>query len=165
MEVKETKQNVDLEVAVKETLEQLLEKMGFPFEMEIKKEKSEEGTDIIECNIKTEDSSFLIGQYGANLEALQHIARLLIRKKIIEKINFTLDVNYYRKEKNEAVSQMARHMAEQAVAEKRAMVLRPMSAYERRLVHMELAENSEVLTESIGEGEERKIIIKPASLV
>jgi spoIIIJ-associated protein len=162
--MEENNQNQEMGTIVEETVRQLLEKMGFVFELEIKKENSGEIAQI-ECNIKTEDSSFLIGQYGTNLDSLQHIARLLIRKKSAEKINFTLDVNSYRKEKNEAVSQMAKSIAEQSVAEKRAVVLRPMSSYERRIVHMALSENDKVSTESIGEGEERKVIIKPSSLV
>lgn len=164
MEVKENSQNQEAEAVIREVVEEILEKMGFVFELEIKKEPGEEA-EKIDCNIKTADSNFLIGQYGMNLESLQHIVRLLIRKKIIDKINFTLDVNSYRKEKNEAVAQLAIHMAEQAIAEKRAMVLRPMSSFERRIVHMKLSENNQVSTESIGEGEERKIIIKPLNLV
>jgi spoIIIJ-associated protein len=164
MEAKENSQNQEPETLIKEIIKEILEKMGFSFELELIKNNEEEA-EKIDCNIITSDSSFLIGQYGANLEALQHIARLLIRKKITERINFTLDVNSYRKEKNESTIQLARHMAEQAIAEKRAVVLRPMSPYERRIVHMELSENDQVATESIGEGEERKIIIKPISLV
>ncbi len=165
MDVKENNLNQDIEVVIRSVIAEILEKMGFDFELEISKDKEEEDIERIDCNIKTSDSSFLIGQHGANLESLQHIARLLIRKKIADKVNFTLDVNSYRKEKNQAVIQMARHMAEQAVAGERAVVMRPMSSFERRMVHMELSNNSQVSTESIGEGEDRKIIIKPLGLV
>lgn len=164
MEAKENNQNQKVEDIVKKSIEEILEKMGFTFELEIKKEGEGE-SERIDCNIKTGDSSFLIGQHGVNLESLQHIARLLIRKKIADKANFTLDVNSYRKEKNDTVAQLAKNMAEQAIAEKRAVVLRPMSSYDRRIVHMELSENNQVSTESIGEGEDRKVIIKPLSLV
>ncbi|MBU2028463.1 single-stranded DNA-binding protein, partial [Patescibacteria group bacterium] len=127
--------------------------------------QNNDGEETFILNIKTPDSSFLIGQYGANLQALQHIIRILVREKLAERIRFVLDINSYRKEKNEGVVHLAREAAEQSIREKRAIVMRPMSPYERRLVHMEFSENEQVQTESIGEGEERKIVIKPLNLV
>lgn len=152
------------EEIIKDTVKEIVAKMGIDSEVEIKKEERE-GKITIVCNIKTEDSSFLIGQYGVNLQSLQHIARLLVRKRTDEKVNFIVDVNSYRQEKNDSIEKFAQEMAEQALREKRAVVLRPMSPYERRIVHMELSKNSQVKTESIGEGEDRKVVIKPADLV
>lgn len=149
---------------IKKAIEDLVEKMGFVCEVEIK-ETIQEEKNILICNIKTEESKYLIGQYGINLQALQHIARVIIRKKTQDKADFILDVNFYRQEKNEAVVSLAKNMAQQALDEKRAVILRPMPPYERRLVHMELSGNSQVKTESIGEGEDRRIVIKPAELV
>lgn len=142
-----------------------IEKMGFSCqEIEIIQQNEREEEMVI-LNIKTLDSSFLIGQYGANLQSLQHIMRVLVREKLKERLRFILDVNSYRKEKNDAVVLLARELAKQSIREKRAIIMRPMSPYERRLVHMEFAENNEVQTESVGEGEERKIVIKPLTLV
>lgn len=149
---------------IKETVKELVNKMGFDSEVEIKEQSSEDGETII-CNIKTADSNFLIGQYGVNLQALQHVARLLVRKKTEEKVSFTVDVNSYREEKNTSIEKMAEDLAGQAIREKRAVVMRPMSPYERRLVHLVLSKNSRIKTESIGEGEDRKVVIKPADLV
>ena len=59
------------------------------------------------------------------------------------------------------MEELAQSLARQAITEKRPVVLRPMSAYERRVVHVTLAENSQIKTESIGEGEDRKVVIKP----
>ena len=152
------------EETIKKLVTELLEKMGFACEITFEKEGEEDNGDVI-CNIKTEESNFLIGQYGTNLQALQHIARVLVRKMTDERVNFTLDVNDYKKNKNTSIIALARNSAEQALQEKRAIVLRPMSPYERRLVHMELSKNSEIITESIGEGEDRKIVIKPTDIV
>jgi len=160
--MEETEKNSDN--IIQKTIKELIDKMGFINEVEIKKEAAEDGENIV-CNIKTEDSNLLIGQYGVNLQSLQHIARLLVRKKAEEKINFILDVNSYREEKNESIEKMAKSSAEQAIREKRAIVLRPMTPYERRLVHLVLAKDSQVKTESIGEGEDRKVVIKPADLI
>lgn len=160
-----SEENKAAEQEIKEIVQEVVNKMGFKAEVEIEKTSSEEGQETITCNIKTEESNFLIGQYGVNLQSLQHIARLLVRKKIDEKVNFIVDVNSYRQEKNVSLEKIAREAAEQALREKRAIVMRPMSSYERRIVHMELSKNSQVKTESIGEGEERKVMVKPADLV
>jgi spoIIIJ-associated protein len=119
----------------------------------------------VTCDITTDaDSNFLIGQHGINLQALQHLARLIVRKHVPEKIRFTLDINKYREQKNQSVMQQARLAAQEALTLGRGVFLPPMSTYERRLVHLELSQNSEVVTESIGEGENRKIVVKPANL-
>lgn len=154
------------EMIIKDSVQGLAEKMGIPSEIDIDKPEDgeEEGVGFM-VNIKTTESNYLIGQYGVNLQALQHLARIIVRKKFDIKTNFTLDVNFYRKEKNQSISILAKNMAEQAVLEKRAVVLRPMSPYERRLVHMELAKNDQIKTESIGEGENRRVVIKPADLI
>lgn len=161
MEQKDKKTSEILkEIAIK-----TLEKMGFEAEIIIEEKDEAELSQRIVCNIKTDESSFLIGQHGGNLEALEHIMRVLVRKKTEDKLKFIVDINGYRKERNDSVVSLAKSMAEKALVEKRAVILRPMSAYERRLVHLELAENAQVVTESTGENGNRKVIIKPVGLV
>ena len=139
--------------------------MGFKCKIAVDEIEDESGVNAV-CNITTEsESNFLIGQNGDNLQALQHLVRLIVRNQTDERSRFTLDVNSYKKEKNDSIVYLAKDMAEKTMNERKAMVLRPMSAYERRLVHMELSENKDVITESIGEGEERKIVIKPSGQI
>lgn len=148
---------------IKQTIEEILEKMGFSGTVTIT-ESGEE--DSIICNITTgADSHFLIGQHGINLQAIQHLSRLIVRKQIPDKIRFILDVNDYRLQKNQTVIQHALQAAEEAISERRSVSMKPMSTYERRIAHMELSKDSRVTTESVGEGEERKIVVKPASLI
>ncbi|EKE19480.1 MAG: Single-stranded nucleic acid binding R3H protein [uncultured bacterium] len=148
---------------ISKTIEELLEKMGFSGKVSISKNQDD---DSIFCNIETDsDSNFLIGQHGINLQALQHLARLIVRKHIPEKIRFTLDINNYRQQKNQSVVQQAHQAAQEALDQGRAVMMHPMSTYERRIVHMELSKNSDVVTESIGEGEHRKIVVKPANII
>ena len=154
----------EIEDIIKNVTKDVLDKMGFEGEVEVRKEKGQEEERMI-CGIETSDSNFLIGQHGVNLDALEHIIRSLVRKKTEERVKFILDINAYRQEKNGSVIRMAREMAEEAVLEKRAIVLRPMTPYERRLVHMELSNDSQIETESVGEGENRKVIIKPIGLI
>lgn len=151
-----------LEQTIKTSIEELLDKMGFPGQVSIVED--EENPENVICNVTTDsDSNFLIGQHGINLQAVQHLARLIIRKKTDEKIRFILDVNAYRQQKNASIVDLAKEAASQALSEKRAVMLKPMSTYERRIVHMELSKNEKVVTESVGEGEGRKIVVKPAN--
>lgn len=148
---------------IKKTIEELLEKMGFAGKVTVVESTEDEG---VTCDITTDvDSNFLIGQHGINLQALQHLARLIVRKHIPEKIRFTLDINKYRQQKNQTIIEQARQAANEAVSQGRSVFMEPMTTYERRIVHLELSQNSQVSTESIGEGESRKIVIKPANLV
>ncbi len=151
---------IDIKKTIQQVVLDLTKKMNIESEVEMKEVFQGEKENLV-CNVKTEESSYLIGQYGVNLQALQHLARVIVRKKTEEKADFILDVNFYRQEKNESISVLAKSMAERVIAEQKAIVLRPMSPYERRLVHMELSSNDQIKTESIGEGEERQVIIKP----
>lgn len=147
---------------IQEVLEDLLAKMGFSAQVEVLEDGDSEEHSF-SCNINVaDDSNLLIGQHGVNLQALQHIARLMVRKKTSEKLKFSLDINSYREQKNQSLIELAQQAASQAIDEKRAVVMKPMSTYERRVVHMELSKNPHVITESMGEGEGRKVVIKPA---
>lgn len=152
---------------IEELLSELLHKASFEdFEIEPQKAASDDSQMYV-FNIKTEtDSRFLIGQHGDNLRALQYLTRLLARKKIQEdRIGFLIDVNNYCQQKNKSVVEMAREAAREAAKDKKAIFLRSMSPYERRLVHLELINDPQVVTESVGEGEDRKVVIKPAGLI
>lgn len=145
---------------IKKTIEDLLEKMDFSANVAIS--ESEEDGSIV-CNITTQDDShFLIGQHGINLQAVQHLARLMVRKHVSEKVRFVLDVNEYRQQKNQSIIEQAREAAKEAIDQHRSIIMKPMSTYERRIVHLELSKNTDVSTESVGEGESRKIVIKPS---
>ncbi len=146
---------------LKKLISETLEKMTFSdFTLGMREEAGPDGENVV-FNIGTKESDLLIGQYGTNLQSLQHILRAMARKISEEKLRFSVDVNDYRREKLGSLAELARSLACQAIADRRPVVLRPMSAYERRIVHLELAENEQVKTESVGEGEERKVVIKP----
>lgn len=152
----------DLKI-IKEVASDLIEKLGFECVVEIKKSEKDEGGGLI-CDILVEnDPNFLIGHRGTNLEALQQLVRVLVGRKTEKVLRFMVDVNSYRQEKNQSILEYANFLAKQAVEEKRVILMRPMNAYERRLVHMELESNDSVVTESVGENEERKVAIKPKS--
>jgi spoIIIJ-associated protein len=161
---------------LKSIVSEIVGKMGFSAEVEVKempknsifmKDSNEiESQESFICNILSdENSSFLIGQQGNNLQALQHIVRLAVKNKIKEKINCLVDVNAYRIERAAYIKNMAEEAAKEALAEKRAIIMKPMTAFERRIVHMVLGANEEVATESIGEDENRKVVVRPVEMV
>ncbi|MDD3487048.1 MAG: hypothetical protein PHF35_01555 [Candidatus Moranbacteria bacterium] len=141
--------------------EETLEKMTFrDFKINLQVEGGEDGENFF-VNIETPESNLLIGQYGITLSALQHILRLLVRRRTEERFKFLVDVNNYLQQKTGSIAEIAVEAAKQAINERKPVVLRPMSAYERRLVHLELSGNENVKTESIGEGENRKVVVRP----
>lgn len=112
------------------------------------------------------DMGMLIGKNGQNLNALEHMIRLMSMKLISavgkEDIpGFIVDVNDYRKSRSNFLISLARETAKRVSQNQKAEALLPMSSYERRVVHMELASFKEVQTESIGEEPKRRIVIKP----
>jgi spoIIIJ-associated protein len=146
---------------IKGLIAETLKKMSFDdFTLSVREETGPDSENLI-FNIETKESDILIGQYGANLRSLQHVLRAMARKKNDEKLHFSIDVNDYHKQKISSLEELAQSLARQAIVEKRPIVLRPMSAYERRVVHLVLSENTQIKTESIGEGEDRKVVIRP----
>lgn len=117
----------------------------------------------IAISVKTEDANLLIGQAGETLLEIQHLIKTLINKSSKETIYIDLDINDYKKKKTDYLKQLARASADEVSLTKRMKILAPMSAYERRIIHLELAIREDITTESIGQGASRKVIIKPRS--
>jgi len=146
---------------LKKITEEVLQKMTFEnFSVSVAGKGDADGENFV-INIETPESNLLIGQYGVTLAALQHILRLLVRRQTEDRFRFLADVNHYLQAKTDSLAELAIESARQVIRDKKPVVLRPMSAYERRLVHLELTGNENVKTESIGEGEERKVVIRP----
>jgi len=152
---------------IEQSLAKMLELMDFPTEISVKEEiDSNSNQSTFVCTIKTsqDHSRFLIGQHGANLYALEHLLRSILHKNN-QGVHVHLDINGYKKDKDNTIKNMAKDAANSAYQEKKPIVLRPMNAYERRIVHMTIAQDERVETESIGEQSERKVIVKPKSIM
>ena len=121
----------------------------------------EDGTRRI--TIVGEDASALIGHHGDTLDALQYLANLASARKNIrgerDKSRVTLDIEGYRKKREDTLRALARRMAQKAIRNKRSVMLEPMSAYERRIIHSEIQGIEGVSTNSIGSDNNRKIVI------
>ena len=113
--------------------------------------------------IKGDDASTLIGHHGDTLDALQYLANLASARKNIhgerDKSRVTLDIEGYRAKREETLRALARRMAAKALRNKRSVMLEPMSAYERRIIHSEIQSIEGVSTNSIGSDNNRKIVI------
>jgi|SRR6185369_4522611 len=138
----------------------LLSGMGFGAEVEIKLLDEKDLSFFCSLHV-AQDQNFLIGQYGVNLAAIQHIVRVLMRKKTGEKMNIVVDVNDYFAGKKSMLEKEAEKAVEEALQNNISVALRPMLPYERKIVHAYLSAHQSVTTESIGKGDERKVIIRP----
>ena len=146
-----------------ETIEELLQRMG------IKARVEAQWGDVVPpgrirplmVDVRGDDLSILIGRRGETLSALQYITRLIVGKELKRPVAVVIDVEGYRARRERQLRMLARRMAEQAIETGRTMKLEPMPANERRIIHIELRENPKVDTESIGEGDRRKVTIIP----
>jgi len=89
----------------------------------------------------------------------EYLVNLISQKETQQKV--WLDVNNYRRERERLIAELAKAAAHKAIINKQEIQLPPMNAYERRLVHLEIASHPDLKTESIGEGKERRVVIKP----
>jgi spoIIIJ-associated protein len=133
------------------------------FEGDARAEFDEDQTTIL-LSIKLEDPQVLIGKNGETLSMIQHLLVKMAKRIAGEEIKISLDINDYRKRKAIFLKELAQVTADEVSLNKKNKELEPMSSYERRIIHMVLKERKDVLTESIGEGEERRIVIRPASI-
>lgn len=148
------------ELMLKNLVTNLIEKMGFSPSVEVTAGDEEELTYY--CSIRVEkDQNFLIGQHGINLAALQHLVRILARKETIEKMNIVVDVNDYFVEKRSLLEKEVTRAVDEVLQNNASVSLRPMLPYERKIVHAFLSSHQSVTTESVGEGEARKVMVRP----
>lgn len=145
---------------IREIVQTLLKELAFEASVEVTPEKDQEGTFF--CMIRvTTDQNLLIGQSGVNLAALQHLVRVMLRKKTGTSLGVTVDVNDYFSEKRAILEQEAERAAQEALRDNALVTLRPMLPYERKVVHAFLSLHTKIMTESIGKGDERRVIVRP----
>ena len=110
-------------------------------------------------NIEGEDLGILIGRRGQTLAALQYVIRLIVCHQTQEKLPIIIDVEGYKRRRYDSLREMALRLAGQVKLSKRPFTLEPMPAFERRIIHLTLANHPDVTTESTGFGEGRKVVI------
>ncbi|MDP1629144.1 MAG: R3H domain-containing nucleic acid-binding protein [bacterium] len=125
--------------------------------------QSDIAAQTLTVNLIMDEAGPFIGERGANLKDLESILRQIVKKRFPSAPSVFFDVNGYRREREESLRAMARQAAKEAVLRKEPVMLEPMNAYERRLVHIELSTRPDVITESIGQDSGRRVVVKPYS--
>jgi spoIIIJ-associated protein len=143
-----------------QTTSELLAKMKIKAQVLAKYGESDGNGDVpVLIDINGDDLSVLIGRRAETLNALQYILALIISKEAGHWVQVIVDVEGYRARRERQLRQLARRMAEQAIRTGKRQLLEPMSAAERRIVHLELRDHDTVTTESVGEEPNRKVSI------
>lgn len=114
----------------------------------------------ITLNIEGDDLGVLIGRRGQALSSLQYLVRLIVAEKLKKWISVNVDVDWYKKRHYESLAKLALRLSEQVARRRRPITMEPMPPDERRIVHITLADNPDVMTQSTGEGDGRRVVIQ-----
>jgi len=139
---------------VVEILDTLLGLLGVTGEVEILSNEIP-----LDLDIEGDDLGILIGRRGQTLASLEYITKLMVVGRLKTWIPLTIDVAGYKKRRRDSLQRLALYLAEQVKSRRRAITMEPMPADERRIVHLTLADNPDVTTQSMGDGENRKVVI------
>jgi spoIIIJ-associated protein len=149
----------------KKVLEELMALLDLPSRVTLSEDFTVIGEDgkasSLGLNIEGEDLGILIGRRGQTMVSLQQIVRLILSHRMNVDIPIILDVEGYKQRRCEGLRALANKLAEQVKTRRVPFTMEPMSAFERRVIHLALANNPDVTTESNGEGEHRKVVISP----
>jgi spoIIIJ-associated protein len=154
----------DLFEVAQGVLETLLERMGIEASVELQGEPAgseEKPGEQLTFDVMGDDLGILIGRRGQTLASLQFMVRLIVSHQTKRWVPIVVDIESYRRRRSEKLEALAERLADQVRERGRPFTLRPMLPYERRIIHLALADYPNVTTESIGEGESRRVVIRP----
>jgi spoIIIJ-associated protein len=153
----EPDEKADAVEVAKEVLETLIKLMKITAEVSVLQANT--GELPVTLNIEGEDLGVLIGRRGQALVSLQYVVRLIVAEKLKVWIPINVDIAGYKKRRYESLQNLALRLAEQVKRSRRLIMLEPMPADERRIIHLALADHPDVTTQSMGEGDMRKVAI------
>jgi spoIIIJ-associated protein len=142
-------------------LAELLERMEISAEVSLDSAEMDGDLPSVELSITGEYMGILIGRHGDTLAALQFLLGLLVGKEADRRVRVTVDVEGYRERRARVLSDMAMRAADRAQRYRQPIFLEPMIPSERRIVHLTLADHPAVTTNSIGEGDARRVVVSP----
>ena len=150
---------------IEQIVNEFFTKAGFEAEFVVKQEQAKEDSGlIVYVNIQTAEPQFLIGKQGRMLNEIQRLLTVIIKKQIKsedeEQYYIDVDIEDYKKKKNEFLKDFCQSIADEVMFSKREKILEPMPAYERRIIHLELENRKDIKVESIGQDLDRRIVIK-----
>ena len=153
-----------LATAGREIVEDLLDYMGFPGDVDVLRAGKENGTPTLTLAVVDGESmGALIGRRGETLQAFQFITQLLVNRRIGHWTRVLLDIEGYRSRRERYLKDTALRAAEKAMRYRESIELDPMVPSERRIVHLTLADHESVTTHSEGEGDNRRVIVEPTA--
>ncbi len=147
-----------------EYLKEMLRLMGLSVQVSVRAPQTPgdgAGRASAVLDVTGEDLGILIGRRGATLAALQYLVNVMINRQFQSKVVVSVDVEGYKRRREEALRGLAQRMAQRVKQTGRPVTLEPMPAAERRIVHLALVNDPDVVTSSIGNGEARKVMISP----
>ncbi len=147
-----------------EFLRTLIEGMDIDAEVTVREPETAadgEGRASAVLDIEGDDLGLLIGRRGTTLAALQYMVNVMLTRKLNSRVIVTVDVERYHRRREETLQNLAQRMADRVSNSGRPMTLEPMPASERRIIHLALSEDEDVVTGSVGQGDERKVVIRP----
>lgn len=150
--------------AAVETLERLLKLMSIDAGVRVRApETPGDGLGLVKAvlDISGDDLGILIGRRGNTLASLQFLVNLMVSRRTKARTAFGIDVEGYRRRREDSLKGLALRMADRVKSTGQSITLEPMPPNERRIVHLALAKDANVITVSIGEGENRKVAITP----
>jgi len=121
----------------------------------------QKSSEVIKLKIETSNPAILIGKHGRTLDALQYVIRKVVRKKENTKVRISFDVEGYRGRRKASLTQLALRLGEKVKRSGKPATISPMNAYDRRIVHIALKDDTSVRTQSKGGGLFRKLVILP----
>ncbi len=155
------KPEVDVAEIALEAVQQLIEKMGVPAQATFRERGTGTSDSPVIIEITGENLGVLIGEQGTTLQALQYVTRLIVSRHTHSWANIVLDVDGYRQRREETLTRLAHRIADRVRKSGRPISLEPMQASERRIIHLALHDDPDVTTGSVGQGDNRKVIIRP----
>ena len=117
--------------------------------------------EMANITLTTEDSGIVIGRHGDMLESLQTVLALCVSKKLDKFYRISLEVGDYKKNREEWLRSMVQDTKDRALTENREISIPSLKAWERRIVHLSLQDDKEVISESVGEGRDRVLVVRP----
>ena len=151
-------QRSELVTVTTDILEQILTNLGVSAVVSLRQAEIEDEGPIFE--IAGDDSGLLIGRRGETLRALQFMVKFIAGRKIGERVNLMLDVEGYQKRRNDSLANLAQRVARRVATSGRPITLEPMPPNERRIIHITLSDHADVTTQSTGEGDSRKVVVR-----
>lgn len=136
----------------------LLEVMGMKTEVEA----SGRGEDLY-LNITGDLEGVLIGKHGRTLDSLQFLFNRMVNKQVKEGVKIYIDVNGYKAKRTDSLTKMAARLGERVKRAEKPLTIGPLNSHDRRIIHLALKEDPALETESLGEGEMKRIRIIPKS--